>query len=103
MSVQFIGYERIAGEKSKKTGEPFDYTKVYLLSDESDKVSGYEPMALFLSTAELQKTIGVVYNELPNILGSEVKLKFGMYNGKPNVVGFDVDKSADTLPEVSAV
>ena len=65
MSVtKVIGYQRIAGEKSKKTGQPYDYTKIYLIDNSNPDVAGYEPVEIFLSTDELKQNTGVDFMHL---------------------------------------
>lgn len=89
MSVtKVIGYQRIAGEKSKKTGQPYDYTKIYLIDNSNPDVSGYEPVEIFLSTDELKQNTGVDFLHLAEVINNPVKLDFSFVSGRPRAIGF---------------
>lgn len=90
MGAKFIGYERIAGEKSKKTGQPYDFTKLYCIDDTNKDIVGYQPVEIFLNTEELTASVGKDFFHLPDILNSDVQFTFGFINGKPQIDGFTV-------------
>lgn len=89
MSVtKVIGYQQIAGEKSKKTGLPYDYTKIYLIDNSNPDVAGYEPVEIFLSTNELKQNTGVDFTHLAEVVDKPVKLDFAFVKGRPCAIGF---------------
>ncbi len=90
MSVKVAGFLRLKGEISKSTGNPYDLVKFYLLSDENDKVCGYEPINVFINTANLQNAIGIPFEELSGIINEKVRLDVGMVNGSCRITGFSV-------------
>lgn len=92
MGAKFVGYQRIAGEKSKKTGQPYDFTKLHCIDDKNKDVVGYEPVDIMVQTDELTENVGTDFFHLKDILNSEVKFEFDFINGQPRVTGFTVKK-----------
>lgn len=89
MSVtKVIGYQRIAGEKSKKTGQPYDFTKIYLIDNSNPDVAGYEPVEISVTTDELKQKTGVDFMHLADVVDKPVKLDFAFVSGKARAIGF---------------
>ena len=89
MSVtKVVGYQRIAGEKSKKTGQPYDFTKIYLIDNSNPDVAGYEPVEISVTTDELKQNTGVDFMHLAEVVDKPVKLDFAFVKGKVRAIGF---------------
>lgn len=89
MSVtKVVGYQRIAGEKSKKTGQPYDFTKIYLIDNSNPDVAGYEPVEISVNTDELKQNTGVDFMHLAEVVDKPVKLDFAFISGKARAIGF---------------
>lgn len=92
MGVKFVGYQRIAGEKSKKTGQPYDFVNLHCIDDSNSNVAGYEPITISVTTEELTEKVGKDLYHLADILNSEVVFNLGFVNGRPRIDGFTVKK-----------
>lgn len=88
MSTKVIGYQRIAGERSKKTGQPYDYTKIFAIDNSNPKTAGYEPVEIFLATEDLKANTGFDFMHLGDAIDKPIKLDFSFVNGRPAATGF---------------
>ncbi len=86
--TKVIGFQRISGEKSKKTGLPYDYTKIFCIDDSNPKTIGYEPVEIFLATEDLKANTGFDLTHLSEAVDKPIKLDFSFVNGRPAATGF---------------
>ena len=88
MSAKFIGYQRIKGDKSKKTGQPYDFTNLYCLDDSNAGCVGSEPVTISVTTEELDVHTSKDFFHLNELLNKEIVFTFGLAYGKPRINGF---------------